>query len=143
MALVKDIMNRNVVSVDGKDTVLKAAALMRDRNIGSVVVTRSKRPLGILTEKDFVRRVICEGLDPDSTSVEDVMSTPLIAVSPLIDVEEAADILEKNRVKKLGVVSADKLEGIITSTDILAAEARRMKLLERYVSLLSETGRRL
>lgn len=138
MAVVKDLMNPDVASIDRESSVLDAALLMRKRNVSCLIVTKNKKPAGIVTERDLVRRVVCERKAPPDTKTGDVMSTPLIAVSPLTSLEEAADVLNKSKIKKLGVVSGDRLEGVITATDILIGQTKAMKLLERYVDLLSK-----
>ena len=137
MALVKDFMNRKVYSVDCEDSALDAARLMKNAGVSCIIVTRNEKPAGIITEKDLVRRVLCDGRDPQKTAAESVMSAPLITVSPLMTLDEAADVLARGNIKKLGVLSGSRLEGIITATDLLAAETREMKMLERYVGLLS------
>ena len=138
MAVVKDLMNPDVASIDHESMVLDAAILMKRRNVSCLIVTKNKKPVGIVTERDLVRRVICEKKEASGTKTGDMMSTPLIAVSPLMSLEEAADALNKSKIKKLGVVSGDKLEGVITATDILIGQTKAMKLLERYVDLLSK-----
>jgi len=85
----------------------------------------------------MVRRVLCERRDPEKTFVREIMSTPLITVSPLASLEEAADAFRRGRVKKLAVVSGGVLEGIVSVTDILAAETKEMKVVSGYVELLS------
>ncbi len=138
MASVKDVMRRDVVSIAADRTVSDAANLMKDKGVSGLIVLRSRRPAGIITEKDIVRRVVCEKKDPGKTLVGDVMSAPLIAVGPLASLEDAADAFMRGRVKKLAVVSGGVLEGIISVTDILAAETREIKAVEKYVKLLSE-----
>jgi CBS domain-containing protein len=137
MALVKDYMIRSVVSLDAGDSVYDAALLMKEKGVSCVVVKRNRKPAGILTERDVIRRVVCEKTDPSKMLAGDVMSTPLITVSPLMSLDDAAMVIERSGVKKLCVLSGDRIEGIITATDILAAETREVRLLERYVRLLS------
>ncbi len=138
MASVKDVMRRDVLSVASDVTVSDAAELMKEKEVSALIVFRSRRPLGIITERDIVRRVVCEKKDPEKTLVGDVMSTPLIAVGPLASLEDAADAFRRGRVKKLAVVSGGVLEGIISVTDILAAETREIRAVEKYVRLLSK-----
>ncbi|MFZ2455768.1 MAG: CBS domain-containing protein [Candidatus Altiarchaeia archaeon] len=138
MALVKDVMSRDVLTVSDKETVSDAAGYMKDKGVSALIVLRSRNPLGIITERDLVRRVICEKKDPDKTLVGSVMSTPLIAITPLASLEDAADAFRRGRVKKLAVISGGVLEGIISVTDILAAETREIKAIAKYVKLLSK-----
>jgi len=138
MVSVKDVMSRDVVSISAKETVLDAANYMKERGVSALIVLRGRSPMGIITEKDIVRRVVCEKRDVEKTLAGDVMSTPLIAITPLATIEEAADAFRRGKVKKLAVISGGVLEGIVSVTDILAAETREIKAVSRYVELLSK-----
>lgn len=137
MALVKDVMNKRLCVISDNETVSDAASYMKDKGVSALIVLRGKNPLGIITERDIVRRVVCEKKDPEKTLVSSVMSTPLIAITPLASLEEAADAFRRGKVKKLAVISGGVLEGIVSVTDILEAETREMKAVSRYVKLLS------
>ena len=115
---VKDIMRKNVISIDSSMTVKDAAIMMADTNVGCVVITRGNAPIGILTERDFVKRIVSEERDL-STPLADVMSFPLIAVDSEDTVWEAADIMKRNKIHKAPVEDQGKLVGIITATDIV------------------------
>jgi CBS domain-containing protein len=138
MVSVKDVMSRDVVSISVNETVYDAANYMKENGVSALIVLRGRNPLGILTEKDIVRRVVCEKKDPEKTLVGAVMSTPLIAITPLASLEDAADAFRQGKVKKLAVISGGVLEGIVSVTDILTAETREMKAVSRYVELLSK-----
>jgi len=115
---VKDIMRKAVVSIDSAMTVKDAAIMMDDANVGCVVITRGNAPIGILTERDFVKRVISQEMDL-ATPLADVMSFPLITVDCDDTVWEAAEIMKKNKIHKAPVEEQGKLIGIITITDIV------------------------
>jgi len=115
---VKDVMRKNVVSIDSSMTVKDAAIMMADTNVGCVVITRGNAPIGILTERDFVKRIVSEDRD-FSTPLADVMSFPLIAVDSGDTVWEAAEIMKRNKIHKAPVEDQGKLVGIITATDIV------------------------
>jgi len=114
---VKDIMKKYVVSIDSVMTVKDAATMMDDANVGCVVITRGNAPIGILTERDFVKRVVSQEMDL-ATPLADVMSFPLITVDCDDTVWEAAEIMKKNKIHKAPVEEQGKLIGIITTTDI-------------------------
>lgn len=99
-------------------TVKDAAIMMADTNVGCVVITRGNAPIGILTERDFVKRIVSEERDL-STPLADVMSFPLIAVDSEDTVWEAAEIMKRNKIHKVPVEDQGKLVGIITATDIV------------------------
>jgi signal-transduction protein with cAMP-binding, CBS, and nucleotidyltransferase domain len=115
---VKDIMRKTVVSIDSAMTVKDAATMMEDANVGCVVITRGNAPIGILTERDFVKRVVSQEMDL-ATPLADVMSFPLITVDCDDTVWEAAEIMKKNKIHKVPVEEQGKLIGIITTTDIV------------------------
>ena len=115
---VKDVMRKNVISIDSDMTVKDAAIMMDDANVGCVVITRGNAPIGILTERDFVKRIVSEERDL-STPLADVMSFPLIAVDSGDTVCEAAEIMKRNKIHKAPVEDQGKLVGIINATDIV------------------------
>jgi len=115
---VKDVMRKNVISIDASMTVKDAATMMADTDVGCVVITRGNAPIGILTERDFVKRIVSEEKDL-ATPLADVMSFPLITVEPEDTVWEAAEVMKKNKIHKVPVADQGKLIGIITTTDIV------------------------
>lgn len=125
-------MSKEVLTIDAEKSVFDAARMMKERNISCVIVTVKDEPVGILTERDLVRRVLVERKDVDATTVGSVMSKPLISVEPLVTLEEASDVMKNSNVRTLGVVSGGKLLGIISMRDLVSAEARDIKALSRY-----------
>jgi len=115
---VKDVMRKNVISIDSSMTVKDAAIMMADTNVGCVVITRGNAPIGILTERDFVKRIVSEEKDL-TTPVADTMSFPLIAIDSDDTVWEAAEIMKRHKIHKVPVEDQGKLVGIITATDIV------------------------
>ena len=115
---VKDIMRKNVISINQEMTIKDAAIMMNDSNVGCVIVTKKNIPIGIFTERDFVRRVSAKE-KPISTSLSEVMSTPLITVSPDETIWEAAEIMKKNKIHKIPVQQNNKIIGMLTATDIV------------------------
>ncbi len=111
-------MRKSVISIDSSMTVKDAAIMMADANVGCVVITRGNAPIGILTERDFVKRIVSEEKD-FSTPLADVMSFPLITVDSEDTVWEAAEIMKRNKIHKVPVEDQGKLVGIITASDIV------------------------
>ena len=114
---VKDIMKNAVISVDSSMTVKDAAKMMDDAEVGCVIVVENNQPAGILTERDFVRRIAAQE-KPLSTPVKEVMSSPLITISPDDTVWELAELMKIKRIHKLPVMDQGRLIGITTSTDL-------------------------
>ena len=111
-------MRKNVISIDSSMTVKDAAMMMADTNVGCVVITRGNAPIGIFTERDFVKRIVSEERDL-STPLADVMSFPLITIDSGDTVWEAAEIMKRHKIHKAPVEDQGKLVGIITATDIV------------------------
>lgn len=115
---VEDYMTKEVVFANLTESLQSAAAKMAERDIGSIVVVEEGKPVGIVTERDFVRRVAALGKDSRTLTVTDIMSTPLVTVGPECDINTAAKIMTDNNIKRLPVVEGERLIGIITSFDI-------------------------
>ena len=115
---VKDVMIDNVAALDSSSMIKDAAKLMDDKNIGCIIVTREELPIGILTERDFVRR-IASTEKPLTSPIEEVMSSPLISIDPDETVWEAAEKMKTNNIHKLPVLQDKKIIGIITTSDLV------------------------
>jgi CBS domain-containing protein len=116
-SFVKDIMKKPVLSIDSSMTVMDAAKMMEDAKVGSIVVTENNTIVGILTERDFVRKIIAQE-KPLSTKVKDIMSSPLIVISPEETVWELASLMKARRIHRVPVVDKEKLVGIASTADL-------------------------
>ena len=115
---VKDVMKTNVISIDSSMTVKDAACMMDDANVGCIIITKDNTPSGILTERDFVKRIAAKD-KALSTHVSEVMSAPLTIIGPDETVWEAAEMMKQNGIHKLPVQEGNKVIGIITTTDLV------------------------
>lgn len=127
-----DIMNRKVVTVSPHASVREAARLMREHNIGTLVVVDEGYPVGIITERDLATRVVALDLSGD-TPVEDVMSTQLITVSESTSIENVLDTMQKHGFRRLPVLKDGKLVGILTLRDILSARKLDRQVLKKII----------
>jgi len=131
---VGDVMVKNVISVHADQTVRHAALVMSAKVIGCLVVLDEKRVVGIVTERDLIRRVIADGKDPDETLVRDVMSTPPVVAKPGLGLEDAVKLMFMHKIKKLIVVQGEdkdrKLAGLVTLTDIARIEPALIETLK-------------
>jgi CBS domain-containing protein len=128
---VKDVMSSPVHTVKESDNVTKVAKTMARNNIGSVIVIDKKhKPLGMITEKDIVRRVASKGLHPNKVGAGKIMSKPLRTVEPTLDVKDAAKRMKQLKVKRFAVMEAGKLVGIVTGTDIVAITPALIDVME-------------
>jgi len=115
--IVKEAMKMNPVTVSPDETVQHAAQLMRKHAIGNCIVVLEK-PIGIITESDIVRKVVCEGKDPGKIKIKEIMNSPLLIINPYIDIEDAAKTMARCNIRRLPVIEDDKMVGIITAKDI-------------------------
>jgi CBS domain-containing protein len=118
--LVREAMSSPVVTVLENDTVAEAARVMKEHGIGAIIAQgEESSPVGIMTERDLVYRVIAEGHLPGEVKVKEVMSSPLMTVEPETSLEEAMAMMSKHNVRRLGVVYKGSLEGVISDKDII------------------------
>ena len=115
---VKDIMTKNVITIDGAESIQETAQMMTDANVGCVIVTRKDVPVGIMTERDFVTKVAAEGR-PLFTEVSELMSLPLTVIDPDETVWDAAEIMRVKGIHKLPVQEGNEIVGIVTTTDLV------------------------
>jgi len=106
---------------------------MNKFDIGSVIVTASGRPVGIITETNIMRRIVGPRMDPATIWAKDIMTGPLITIDPNADLTEAAKIMAKNNINRLPVMEGDKLVGLISSTDIVKANPTQLSILEELL----------
>jgi CBS domain-containing protein len=124
MPKVKDFMTKGVLTIDEEKTIFEAAELMSQKEVGDVVVLNGEIPRGIVTERDFVRRVVAKKRPLDA-KISDVMSKPLITIGPEASLKEAARKMVNNRIRRLPVVKQHKLVGIIAVSDFARHLSRK------------------
>jgi CBS domain-containing protein len=128
---VEDVMVEDVITIDPDATVKKAVSLMNENEIGCLIVVKQGKAVGIVTERDMLSRVLSLGRDPERTRVVEVMSAPLVVAEPKMELEEAARLMFKMKVKKLPVVSDSQLVGLITLTDVARFQPQIIKILKK------------
>jgi len=128
---VEDVMIQDVITVDSSLTVKEAAEIMNKFEIGCLLALESGKAVGILTERDLLKRVVAESRNVKKTKVKDVMSSPLIVVEPDMELEDAAKLMFEMKIKKLPVVDGKRLVGLITLTDIARFQPQIMKILKQ------------
>jgi len=115
---VNQVMSKNVLTVDKSTSLQEAAQKMRKLNIGCVIVTEDTKPIGIITERDFVTKVAAEGR-PLFTEIYEVMSSPLITIDSEETIWEASEMMKEKGIHKLPVKENEQIVGIVTTTDIV------------------------
>jgi CBS domain-containing protein len=130
IVLVRDIMTSPVVTAKKGDTIEKIAKIMEEIDIGSVIVVDDKdNPLGIVTERDIVKRVVSKNILPSKFKVEDAMSAPLVTISAEASVSEAARVMSRLKIRRLGVFYKGRLEGVVSSKNIVSVTPELMDIL--------------
>ena len=121
MVPVKSFMvpREKFITVERDMDVQTAARIMRDRGIGSLFVTNGKEIVGILTDTDMVRRVVAAGADTQKTTVEQIMSAPILTIEENKTVLDANDLMAKTHIRHLGVTQDGKLVGLISVRDLV------------------------
>ncbi|MBC6489778.1 CBS domain-containing protein [Flavihumibacter stibioxidans] len=141
MQKVADILarkNRHMVSVVPGTTVLDALKIMSDNNIGSILVTDDNdKYQGLMTERDYARKVILKGKSSTDTKVSDIMSTDLPRISPDSSIEECMQLMSVNNIRYLPVFDQSYLVGIISVNDVIKAvianQAETISHLQTYI----------
>ena len=132
--IVEEIMSDEVHTISPEMTVKQAAEAMSNKKIGSLIVIDDTKLRGIITERDIMIKVVSAGKDAGKMKIKDVMTKDVIYIEPTSDVDEAAQKMVDNGIKKLPVVSDNRLIGIITAMDIVTAEP---KITEQVSSLVT------
>jgi CBS domain-containing protein len=115
--LLRDVMTAEVVTAAPDRTVREIAELMRERNVGSVVIVEDDQPAGFVTDRDLALSVIADGRD-FGDHVADHASSPVITAEPSMDVEEGAELMVRHGVRRLVIVDGGRLRGIVTLDDL-------------------------
>ncbi|MEA2135689.1 MAG: hypothetical protein QOC68_3598 [Solirubrobacteraceae bacterium] len=115
--LIREVMTESVVTAPPERTVREIAELMRERNVGSVVLIEDRRPVGFVTDRDLAVSVIADGRDHGDHAA-DHASSPVITARPEMEVEEAAELMVRHAVRRLVIVDDERLTGIVTLDDI-------------------------
>ncbi|MEM3566618.1 MAG: CBS domain-containing protein [Candidatus Bathyarchaeia archaeon] len=134
IVLVRDVMSKNVRVVRPDSSVKEVVATMNKFDIGSVVVVQGDRPVGIITERDILRRIVEPCLAPETLTARQIMTSPVVTIDENASINEAAKLMAKKGIKRLLVTrNNDELVGIITFTDIVAKVPDMLSILEELV----------
>jgi CBS domain-containing protein len=131
--VVRDIMTKNIVVIDHDKNAVEAARIMTEKGISSLFVVKDNNPVGIVTERDFIKKVCAKGLPVDQVKMGDIMSKILTTAGPETPIEVAVQRMVNHKIRRLPVMENGKLVGIITVTD-LAKHLRTTLLLEGALS---------
>ena len=133
LMLVRDVMTKEPRVIRRDTNVQEVVATMNKFDISSVIVVEEKRPVGIVTHKDIISKLVQARIPPEAVTAREVMSTPILTISEDASIEEATRMMVKKRIKKLAVTRNNELVGIITSSDLMREAP---KLTEMFETLL-------
>ena len=136
MTKVSEIMSMGVASLESKETAATASKKMTEGGFGCLLVTR-RGIVGIVTERDLVRKVLAEIGDPNKIRLEGIMSQPVITVGPSLHVGDASKLMSEKRIRRLPVMDGDLLVGIVTTTDIARYLAKTKSHLDPLINAMA------
>jgi len=127
-------MAKDVRVVRPDTSVKEVVAVMNKFDIGSIVVVQGERPVGIITERDILKRIVEPCLDPETVTARQIMTSPVVTIDENASINEAAKLMAKKGIKRLLVTrNKDELMGIITFTDIVTKVPDMLSILEELV----------
>jgi CBS domain-containing protein len=129
--MVRDIMSSPVVTIAEDETCNRAAASMDMKDLGAVIVqNKAGKSIGIITERDLVKRVVAKNLKPDTVKAKEIMTTPLVTIEPEANIIDAARRMTRLDIRRLGVIYKGNLVGIISSKDILGVMPELLEIMQ-------------
>jgi len=137
--LVKDVMSSPVVTTDEEAYANRVAELMDKQELGCIIITsKNGKPLGIITERDLVGRVLAKNIKPDAVKAKEVMTAPLITIEPNETISEAARRMSRLNIRRLGVVYKGQLIGILSSKDVLSVMPELIETIQERALIEGE-----
>ncbi len=134
IVLVRDVMTKDVKVVRPDTSMKEVVATMNKFNIGSIVVVQGERPVGIITERDILRRIVEPCIAPETLTARQVMTSPVVSIDENTSIDEAARLMARKGIKRLLVMrNNDQLVGILTFTDIVTKVPEMLTILEELV----------
>ena len=118
MGQIRDIMEKNVVTIDDDKTALDAARLISEKDVSFLVIMKNNIPVGVLSESDFVKRLAADDKKASEVIVSEIMSSNFRWVEPETEIEDAIQKMLNNNIRRLVILDNSKLAGVITQTDL-------------------------
>jgi CBS domain-containing protein len=135
---VKEIMTRNPITVDINTKISEAASQMFELDVGSIIVMENNNPVGMLTERDMVNKIISKNLIPDSLELKNVITTPLITLDVDEDIQRAIELMLKMHIRRIPIVKDKKLVGMVTESDLVSMSVEMGNILADLISMHRE-----
>ena len=129
----EDVMTREVITLDENVSAKKAAEIMAQEGVSAIIVTAEGKAIGILTERDILKRIVAEDKNSVEIKLKEIMSSPLVTIGPSVDLEEAARIMFEKKIKNLPVINDNRLIGLISLQDICRLQPQVLKMLRQLM----------
>ncbi|MFQ5759880.1 MAG: CBS domain-containing protein [Acidiferrobacterales bacterium] len=135
---ILDAKGSDVWSITPDATVLEAIKLMAEKEVGALLVMTGEKPVGIVSERDYARKVILKGRSSKKTSIQDIMTTHVVYASPDQSIEQCMALMTEKRIRHLPIMEGERLRGMLSIGDLVKAVIAEQKLviseLERYIT---------
>jgi CBS domain-containing protein len=139
--LVKDVMSSPVIAMGEDAPANRVAELMDKHDLGCIIVTNKEgKPLGIITERDLVVRVLAKNAKPDTLKANEVMTSPLITIEPDATISDAARKMSKLDIRRLGVIYKKQITGLLSSKDILGVMPELIEIIQERARIENENA---
>jgi signal-transduction protein with cAMP-binding, CBS, and nucleotidyltransferase domain len=123
-------MNGSILSIDHESSAQEAAQYMQANHIGSLLVKKFDEFVGIVTDTDLTRKVLGPGLNPDTTEIHEIMTSPLLTMDRFLPIDQANEFMRKNKIRHLVVTESEKIVGVISVRDLVAYYAQSFRMTE-------------
>jgi CBS domain-containing protein len=137
MGQIRDIMEKNVITIENDKTAQDAAKIIAEKDISFLVILDDGKPQGVLSESDFVRKIAAEDKKASEIKISEIMSYKFRSVEPTTTIEDAIQKMLNNNIRRLLILDNEKLVGIITQTD-LASYLRDQILVDGTIKSISQ-----
>lgn len=144
MARISEILRRkgtDVLKIEASATVFEAIKKIVEHNVGSILVTRDGDVIGIMTERDYLRKIAILGRTSHDTIVEQIMTTPLVYITPETTIEESMAIMTDRRIRHLPVVESDEVIGVVSIGDLVKFQTQEQSFQIKYLTEYISGGR--
>ncbi len=139
--LVRDIMSSPVIAMGEDAPANRVAELMDKHDLGCIIVTNKEgKPLGIITERDLVVRVLAKNAKPDTLKANEIMTSPLITIEPDATISDAARKMSKLDIRRLGVIYKKQITGLLSSKDILGVMPELIEIIQERARIENENA---
>ena len=134
LSKILDQKSGDVLQIEGDATVFEAITLMVEANVGSLLVSDDEEIVGIITERDYLRRVTLEGRTDKETAVRDIMSSPVYVVTPDTPIDECMALMTDRRIRHMPVVDEEKVVGVVSIGDLVKYTSKQQAFEIKYLT---------